>query len=125
MGFGLLNVPAALAAPVPPADAAEVDDTVVWAKKHPAVLTAKTRQATIKAHVIAGKDPADVFRATLKKGDRFSATLKGSSVSLKLTDAKQHAIKAGRVGKAGDYFAVVTAGSTPPEGVDYALTLKR
>jgi subtilisin family serine protease len=123
-GFGLLDVAAALAAPVPPPDAPEVDDTIVWAKKHPPVLTPSKRRRVITAQVTTEKDPADVFRVSLRKGDLFSASLKGRYVALSLSDGKRK-LGRGPIKRSGIYYVTVTARSTPPAGSGYTLTLRR
>jgi subtilisin family serine protease len=123
-GFGLLDVPASLDAPVPPPDQPEVDDNVAWANKHAPVLTTAKRSRTLNARVATHSDPADVYRVRLRKGDRFSASLTGAGASLAFGDAARK-LRQGRIKKTGTYYVTVTAKSTPPEGASYTLSLKR
>ena len=131
-GFGTLNVPAVLAAPVPPPDAPEVDDTIAWAKRHPVVLPRSKRSRTIQAHVATHSDPADVFRVALKRGDRLTATVSSGSTRLPLSiQSASKALASGggkartKVSRAGEYYVMVKATRTPVAGVQYSLTLKR
>jgi hypothetical protein len=132
-GFGLLDVPAVLATPLPPPDAPEVDDDVAWAKLHPPVLKATQRSATVTARVATHTDPADVFRVRLKKGDRFGATLSSPGASLRLSVRNATRLiktaKAGklamRIARAGTYYVSVRVVKTPPAGADYMLKLRR
>jgi subtilisin family serine protease len=131
LGFGLLDVPAVLAAPVPPADAPEVDDDVTWAKRHPPVLTTSTRSRAIAARVATHTDPADTFRLRLRKGDRLRAVLKATGARLALSLSNGHRVIARgnplrtRVKKSGTYYVSVAVRTTPPAGVDYTLALRR
>jgi len=84
-GFGVLDVAAALAAPVPVKDTPEVNDHVYWvtgsfARSHPARLTPKRRRAVLRGTVEALNDPTDVYPVRLKRGDTFKATLSSSSL---------------------------------------------
>lgn len=129
-GFGMLDLPAVLAAPVPPADAPEIDDTVAWAKRHPLVLRRYARNATVRAQVAPYSDPSDVFRVALRKGARLKATLSARTLRVSIRSASRTLAK-GRGGasakapRAGDYYVTVAAPKTPVVGVAYTLTLKR
>jgi subtilisin family serine protease len=123
-GFGMLDVAAALAAPVPPADQPEVDDTVSWANTHAPVLTASKRSRTLTGRVATHSDPADVFRVQLKKGDRFRATLQGAGTTLSFGDRSRR-LKQGRIQRSGTYYVTVAAQANVPAGADYKLTLRR
>ena len=132
-GFGLLDVPAVLAAPLPPRDAPEVDDHVAWAKLRPPVLTLSRRSVTVNARVATHTDPADFFRVRLKKGDRFRATLSSPGASLRLGFRNATKViktaKAGklamRIARTGTYYVSVRVVRTPPAGADYTLKLRR
>jgi subtilisin family serine protease len=90
-GFGMLNVQGALSAPAPaPELSREVDDDPYYvrgpnAPGHPIQLT-KTRKVRIAGSLSAAKDPSDVYRVSLKKGERFvaSATVSGSDSLISL-----------------------------------------
>lgn len=90
-GFGLLNVQAALTAPVAAPDASrEVDDDPVYvrganAAGHPTLLL-KSRKARLRGEVSPAKDPADVYPVRLKKGERLTvaATATGRTAILAL-----------------------------------------
>ena len=82
-GFGLLDVQAALRAPVPATQSSpEVDDDPIYVRGsnspgHPILLT-KTRKARLTGEVSGAKDPADVYRVQLKKGERLFANGKAT-----------------------------------------------
>lgn len=81
-GFGVLDVGAGLSAPAPPDDPHEVDDNVYWLKKNPAAFPtylAKARKTKIVASVSPGKDPQDVFKVALRRGELLRATVSNSS----------------------------------------------
>ena len=131
-GFGLLDVAAALDAPVPPADAPEVNDDIEWAKLQPGVLTPSRRSRKLTAQMSPRMDPADVYRMRLKKGDRFSARVKlpgGATARLGFGSSKLAYVRGTSVTKkikrSGTYFVGLTLGKTPDAGISYSLTLKR
>jgi hypothetical protein len=77
-GYGLLNVPAALAAtPLAKDTSAEPDDDPFWvrskayAKRHPALLTRTKLRFKAVGSVSPAKDPADVYRVSLSKRERI------------------------------------------------------
>ena len=78
-GFGMLNVQKAATANPPPAETSqEVDDDPAYvrgagAAAHPIYLT-KTLSKRVVGSVSPSKDPSDVYRVRLKKGDRFVAS---------------------------------------------------
>jgi hypothetical protein len=85
-GFGLLDVAAALSAPVPAGDGPEVDDDVYWVTgpnkaRNPVRLGPRRRAQTFRARVSAFNDAIDVYRVRLLKGDRLTVTLKGAAGS--------------------------------------------
>ena len=81
-GFGLLNVPAALAFPAPVRDPLEPNDDIEFVKVgglydnvDPATDNASRRTTTVRARVDVVEDPRDVYRVWLPKNGRFTATL--------------------------------------------------
>ncbi|MCY7301833.1 MAG: S8 family serine peptidase [Thermoleophilia bacterium] len=81
-GFGLLDVPAALAYPAPLRDPLEPNDDVEFVKGDgffdtPAspLTTPGRRTATVRARIDAVEDPRDVYRVWLPRNGRFTATL--------------------------------------------------
>jgi subtilisin family serine protease len=132
LGFGPLDVAAALDAPIPSPDQPEVNDDISWAKLQPVALAAPKRSHTVFARIAPHTDPSDVYRVKLKKGDRLNVRLQqpnGTKLKLafgatKLT-AKRGATFTQRVKKAGTYFVGVTIQKTPAAGSGYALTFKR
>jgi subtilisin family serine protease len=132
MGFGMLDVAAALSAPIPSADQAEVDDDIGWAKLQPSVLSAPKRSRTVFARIAPHQDPSDVYRLKLKKGDRLKVKLQQpAGTKLKLAfGARSLARKSGtsftqKIKKAGTYYVGVTIQTSPPAGTGYGLSLKR
>jgi subtilisin family serine protease len=131
-GFGLLDVPAVLNAPVPPADEAEVNDTIKWAKLQPLVLSPKRRGRRISAQIAPRIDPADVYRVRLRRGDRFRVQLRlppGSIARLAFGGSKLAPVRGmsftRKINRSGTYFVGLTLGRSPAAGITYALTLKR
>lgn len=131
-GFGLLDVPAVLAAPVPPSDQPEVNDTIKWAKLQSAALSAPKRSRTLTAQMAPRMDPVDVYRVRLKTGDRFSARVKlpgGATAGLAFGRSKLAAVRgtklSRKITRTGTYFVGVTLGKSPEAGVTYRLSLKR
>jgi hypothetical protein len=131
-GFGLLDVTATLAAPVPPADQPEVNDDVKWAKLQSAVLTPARRSRKLSAQMARRMDPADVYRLRLKKGDRFSARVKLPTTArarLAFGKSKLALVRGTSISKkikqTGTYFVGVRLGKSPDAGISYTLTLKR
>jgi subtilisin family serine protease len=150
-GFGVVDVAAALAYPAPPDDPGEVNDDVYWitgprAATHPFALTTRNRRGTVSGLVDAAKDPLDVYRLELSRGERISATLttaSGGRFDLALWDpgtgpfdigdrrlrhrvahASGTTLRAGRARRGGTYFLSVRGLSTPPGGSTYRLQLK-
>ena len=131
-GFGLLDVQAALDAPVPTADLPEVNDTIKWAQLQPPVLSPPAHSRTIYPRIAPHQDPSDVYRMKLKKGDRLQVRLQqppGTKLELAF-GAKALARRRGtmftqKITKAGTYFVGVTIAKSPAAGSGYALTLKR
>jgi hypothetical protein len=85
-GYGMLDVGAALAGPVPAVDSTELDDDVMWvtgayASRHPALLR-KGRIARVHASVSPAKDPQDVYPVILRKGQTLTVRVTGGADSL-------------------------------------------
>lgn len=131
-GFGMLDLPAVLDAPVPTADQPEVNDTIAWAKLQPLALGATKRSRTLFARLAPHQDPVDVYRVRLKRGDRFQARLQlPGGVKLRLQfGAKKLANRSGttftqKIAKSGVYYVGIVLVKSPEGGTGYALTLKR
>lgn len=149
-GFGMLDVNSALAAPVPSATSAEVNDDVFWVTgARRTGKAALARGATVNGRIDSTKNPLDVFAIHLGQRARITAslTLTGGRASVSLWDPRTGAfdISSGRRGhrlastraraqvtlrgkaarKPGTYFLAVQAGRTPPGGSPYRLTVGR
>ena len=132
LGFGLLDVPAVLNAPVPTADQPEVNDDIKWAKLQPVAFAAPKRSKTLWAQLAPHSDPADVYALRLKKGDKLHVTLKqpaGTKIALgfgaKKLSSRKGASFTQKIAKSGTYFVGATLKSAPTAGSGYALLLKR
>jgi len=80
-GFGLLNVPAALAYPAPIRDPFEPNDDIEFVRPGglydnsiPALTTKTRRTTTLAARIDRIEDPRDVYRIWLPKKGRVTAT---------------------------------------------------
>jgi subtilisin family serine protease len=132
IGFGMLDVAAALDAPVPSPDLPEVNDDIAWAKLQPVVFGAPRRARTLFARIAPHMDPADVYRVKLRKRDRLRVRLQAApGARLKLAfGARKLASRAGssftqRIRTTGTYYVGVSIAKSPPAGSGYALSLKR
>jgi len=81
-GFGLLNVPAALAYPAPVRDPYEPNDDIEFVRSGglydnsiPPLTTKTKRSLTLQARIDRVEDPRDVYRIWLPKNGRVRATL--------------------------------------------------
>ncbi len=81
-GFGLLNVPAALAYPAPIRDPFEPNDNIdfvssdgVYYNPTPPLTTRTKRAAVIRARIDRVEDPRDVYRVWLPRNGRVTATV--------------------------------------------------
>jgi Subtilase family len=79
-GFGLLDIPAALAAPTPPVDPSEPNDDVdqitrLVGRPQPSLNGAKGGNARIVAGVDSAEDPHDVYRLIVPAKRRLVATV--------------------------------------------------
>ncbi len=85
-GFGLLNIPAALAAPIPPVDPQEPNEDIpaVRAKglfklAKPPLINGTTRSAAIRATEDFTEDPEDVYRVVVPAHRTLTVTMKPSA----------------------------------------------
>ena len=78
---GVLNIPAALAAPAPPNDPREPNDTVAEAAAQPPLTTKAHPSARIAATLDAAKDPRDLYRLYIPKGKHVRLTVTGPVVA--------------------------------------------
>ncbi|MDE3191043.1 MAG: hypothetical protein KGL94_09520, partial [Acidobacteriota bacterium] len=74
---GILNIPAALAAPSPPNDSREPNDTVAEARLLPALTTKAHPSARIAGTLDAVKDPRDLYRIFVPPHKRVRLTVRG------------------------------------------------
>ena len=78
-GYGLLDVQNAMTMQVPAVQASpEVDDDPYWVRGanavgHPILLN-YARKVRLAGEISAAKDPSDVYRVRVKKGERLTAT---------------------------------------------------
>ena len=99
-GFGILDIPNALAVPARPPDPGEPNDDVnvvrpfsLTTAGEPPLVGPKARAGTIRASVDAVKDPDDVYRVWLPAGGRIYARLHGTAnVDLALWGPRTHTI---------------------------------
>ncbi len=80
MGFGVLDVAATLTAAPPSAGPGEVDDDVYWLKganaaTHRPLLGPRKHSGSVSASVERYKDPSDVYRVMLRRGERLQLRL--------------------------------------------------
>lgn len=143
LGFGLLDLPSMLAAPLPAAQPREVDDDVYWVQRRAFTLTPARSKASARGVVTARQDPADVYRLKLRAGDRLTAGVSTAGARVALWSSKTgsyditlnrkkglvkqggRTISGARISKAGIYYVAVTPAANTFAGVDYTLTLKR
>lgn len=87
-GYGLLDVPAALAYPTPPSDPGEPNDDTAQVRSRMSALSTRTRPASaVTGTVTAYEDPRDVHRVWVPAGKTLTAvatTSAGGSVALAL-----------------------------------------
>jgi hypothetical protein len=78
---GVLSIPAALAAPTPPNDPREPNDTAAEAKLQPPLTTKAHPSARIAAGLDAVKDPRDLYRIYVAPHRRVRLTVGGHAVA--------------------------------------------
>jgi hypothetical protein len=77
----VLNIPAALAAPTPPNDPREPNDTIAEAAAQPALTTKAHPSNRIAGTLDAVKDPRDLYRLYIPKGKHVRLTVSGPVVA--------------------------------------------
>jgi subtilisin family serine protease len=143
MGYGIANIPGALAAARPAAEAREVDDDVYWVRREKP-LRARRGRATIRTGAVtARRDPADDYPLRLGGGARISLSAAArarlrvelwspQTGSFDITDGRtarrlassSRAIHT-RAAKAGTYYVAVRPPAAPaPAAVDYRLSVR-
>ncbi len=117
-GFGLLNVPAALAIPAPVRDPFEPNDDIEFVKvggfydnSIPPLTTKDRRRTTLRARMDLVEDPRDVYRVWLPKNGRITATLTADT-NVDLVLWKQSAISAAPRNAGSDQLARATRPGT-------------
>ena len=90
-GFGLLDIPKALAYPAPARDPLEPNDDIdqvqpkgMFATGETPLTTASNPTATIRARVDRHEDPRDVYRAYVAPGGSLTARTSGGQVELRI-----------------------------------------
>ncbi|MBI2684403.1 MAG: S8 family serine peptidase [Actinobacteria bacterium] len=84
-GYGIVDLYAALRAPVPPSDGAEPDDDPQLADTQPPLLTAGgSARATVGGRTEAWSDPRDARRVWMRAGDTLDVSLTGAASTLDL-----------------------------------------
>ena len=85
-GFGILDLPRLLSAPVPAADHSEPNDDVdqvrtngLFARATPALLAPGRRAVSARASVDSAEDPVDVYRVWVAAGRRVAIDVRTSS----------------------------------------------
>jgi hypothetical protein len=98
-GFGIVNIPAALALPAPPPDPSEPNDDVYLVKPNGlfagggAPLTGPSRRsAAVSARVTPAEDPEDVYRVWVPARGRARVTLRGAGAGLELWGARTSSV---------------------------------
>ncbi len=81
-GFGIINIPAALAAAAPLRDPQEPNDDIdlitarhVFSISKPALTTPSRRQASLTASLDRAEDPTDVYRVFVPAGKSLTSTV--------------------------------------------------
>jgi len=85
-GYGVPNIPAAVAAPAPPQDLQEPNDDIdeiaggrLFASGRNPLTTLTKRSAKITAYLDENEDPGDVYRVVIPAGKTVTATVAGST----------------------------------------------
>jgi subtilisin family serine protease len=85
-GYGLLDVRAALSAPVPPPDPLEPNDDIhlvrpggIFEHGSPLLTSTRKRKATLEARLDQNKDPADVYRSWIPAHGSLRVTVRNHS----------------------------------------------
>jgi hypothetical protein len=87
-GFGVLDIPAALAAPAPAVDPSEPNDDVdqvdaggIFGRAKASVVGPKASSASFPARLDAVEDPKDVYRVWVRRGQRVTASITGGALA--------------------------------------------
>ena len=147
-GYGLLNIPAALAAPAPPVDPAEPNDDIdqvrplqLFQAGQPALTTKANPSSRIAATLDRSDDPRDVFRiwvpahqtvrVKVSSGGRAAARIWGpktvsvsEGLSNRRRDLRGPSITAGKTGLAA-YVEVLLTGSSSSTSYVLSVTASR
>jgi len=90
-GFGMLNIPSALAFPPPVRDPLEPNDEIdqvspkgMFTGGQPAITTAKRRSTTLGARVDRHEDPRDVYRAFVPAHGSLTARTSAGAIDLRI-----------------------------------------
>jgi Subtilase family len=126
-GFGLLNIPSALAYATPARDPLEPNDDIdqvstagIFEGGEPAVVTASRRSTTLTARVDRHEDPHDVYRAFVPAHGSLTARASGGAVDLRIfrAGARDIGAKAAAVSRKADLTPeVATVRNTGRRGV--------
>jgi hypothetical protein len=144
-GFGIVDIPAALAAPTPPRDPDEPNDDVdevrpggLFASGEPALTTPAKPSVRISAQLDAADDPRDVYRIWVPANRTVRATISsdgdavariwgpttasvGEGVAARRRDLRGAQVRAGKRGLSA-YVEVLLTGRTSSAG--YVLTVR-
>jgi Subtilase family len=122
-GYGLLNIPNALARPTPVADAQEPNEDVAYVKPrsmfrdgNAPVTTAARRDSSVRARLADTDDPRDVYRIWIPRG--ATATVRvtpDQNVDLRVWGPKTTSVRATRAARARDVVARSAAADSSVE----------
>jgi len=119
-GFGILSIPAALAAKTPVNDPQEPNDDVNLVRPH-AITASGTRLATpasLRASLELVKDPEDVYRIWVPAHGRISASTHSSAnVNLALWGPNTRSVYEGRTAQRRDLKAYSQRAGSAPDAV--------
>jgi subtilisin family serine protease len=133
-GFGLLNIPSALALATPARDPLEPNDDIdevstagIFVGGQPAVLTASRRTTTLTARVDRHEDPHDVYRAFVPARGSLTARASDGAVDLRIfrSGARDIGAKAAAISKkSGVAPDVATVRNTLKRGVYFYVEIR-
>ena len=133
-GFGLLNIPSALAYAAPARDPLEPNDDIdqvsttgIFTTGAPAILTRTRRTATFVARVDRHEDPHDVYRAFVPAHGSLTARASDGGVDLRIfrSGARDIGAKAAAISKkAGLAPDVATVRNTSKRGVYFYVEIR-
>jgi subtilisin family serine protease len=133
-GFGLLNIPSALAYAAPARDPLEPNDDIdevsttgIFSGGQPAILTPKRRTVTFVARVDRHEDPHDVYRAFVPAHGSITARASDGGVDLRIfrSGARDIGAKAAAISrKAGSAPDVATVRNTGKRGVYFYVEIR-